>query len=86
MELMSSYKETDVGLIPVDWTESELGSHLRMPIRNGYSPVCPSDPTGIWILSLAAVTKDGFNSEGVKPAPRSDPRVLDNLLAPGELW
>ncbi|RUO93223.1 restriction endonuclease subunit S [Corallococcus sp. AB018] len=70
---------------PGDWSDSMLGHHLRTPIRNGYSPVCPTASTGVWMLSLSAVTEDGFNVAGVKPAPLNDDRVLDNLLVPGDI-
>jgi len=80
-ELKRGYKQTEVGGIP----KSTLGQNLRAPIRNGYSPVCPTSPTGTWILSLSAVTENGFNEDGVKPAPIGDARVLDNLLLAGDI-
>jgi type I restriction enzyme S subunit len=80
-DLKRGYKQTEVGVIP----DSTLGRNLRAPIRNGYSPVCPATPTGTWILSLSAVTENGFNEEGVKPAPIGDTKVLDNLLLAGDI-
>jgi type I restriction enzyme S subunit len=79
------YKQTEVGVIPIDWDETVVGAHLREAIRNGYSPVCPEQPTGVWILSLAALTPDGFDATGIKPAPLRDPQVQDNLLRDGDL-
>jgi hypothetical protein len=62
-----------------------LGSHLARRIRNGYSPICPEKPTGIWTLSLAAVTGDGFDPAGAKPAPLGDAKVRDFMLSPNDL-
>lgn len=67
------------------WRLSRLGENLREPIRNGYSPVCPTELTGKWILHLGAVTPSGFNPRAVKPAPAEDPRVDGALLQPGDL-
>ncbi|MBT1073961.1 restriction endonuclease subunit S [Geobacter grbiciae] len=72
-------------MIPEEWECSRLGCHLREPIKNGYSPICPSHPTGVWILSLSAVSSDGFNITGVKPAPANDPKIISNLLSAGDL-
>ena len=82
---MVGCKQTEVGPIPKDWSVSRLGENLREPIRNGYSPLCPSQPTGKWILSLSAVTQNGFDSSGVKPAPVGDPKVIENLLVDGDI-
>lgn len=71
--------------IPDGWCSSSLGEHLREPIKNGYSPVCPPHPTGMWTLGLAAVTPGGFDPRGKKPAPANDPRVAANLLVPGDI-
>lgn len=79
-EVKPGYKMTEVGVIPEDWEISQLGQHLRESIRNGYSPVCSSSPTGIWMLSLAAVTSNGFDPSGVKHAPANDKKVLLNCL------
>ncbi len=67
------------------WTPSILRAHLRAPIRNGYSPICASARTGTWILSLAAVTSEGFDPRGVKPAPLGDPQVEKALLVKGDI-
>ena len=85
MAVRPGQEQTKAVAIPEDWTESQLGAHLATQIRNGYSPVCPDSPTGIWILSLAAVTRYGFSSAGVKPAPLGDGAVLDNLLEAGDI-
>lgn len=72
-------------MTPKEWELGVLKDYIREPIRNGYSPVCPSLPTGKWILSLAAVTPSGFNPKGVKPAPLNDRRVDEASLQEGDL-
>ncbi len=85
MGVKPGYKRTEVGVIPKEWEVAHLGTQLSEPIRNGYSPVCPEQVTGRWMLSLSAVSADGFKTAGVKPAPSHDPRVDDNLLTEGDL-
>ncbi|MEA4857663.1 MAG: restriction endonuclease subunit S [Solidesulfovibrio sp.] len=80
MEVKPGYKMTEVGVIPEDWEVSCLGKELREPIRNGYSPVCPSFETGIWTLSLSSVTMNGFDASGIKPAPLEDRKIYQFLL------
>lgn len=79
------FKITEVGEVPEEWEVVPLAGHLREPIRNGYSPVCPTTPTGRWILHLGAVTFEGFNSKAVKPAPPDDSRLDGALVEPGDL-
>lgn len=79
------YKLTEAGVIPEEWNSSILLTHLKEPIRNGYSPRCPETPTGTWILSLSAVGFDGFNPNGIKPAPKNDPKIEQNLLRPQDV-
>lgn len=68
------------------WEACRILDMLREPIRNGYSPVCPQDPTGRWVLSLEALNDDGYNPKGIKPAPDGDEKllpfrlVLDDIL------
>lgn len=61
-----------------------LGTLLEQSPQNGYSPVCPDEPTGKWVLSLAALDGVGFNPKGVKPAPIDDPLVDKFRLEPGD--
>ncbi len=70
---------------PATWSVVPLGSLLREPIKNGYSPVCPREASGIWILTLSAVSSEGYNEKGVKPAPLEDERVLQNVLEVGDI-
>ncbi len=58
------------------WDKTTFASLVSEKIRNGYSPACPQDPTGAWVLSLDALTDDGFNPHGVKPAPVEDKGLL----------
>lgn len=59
-----------------NWEMTTFVTLLKEKIRNGYSPVCPQDPTGAWILSLEALNDEGFNCSGVKPAPIEDQGLL----------
>ncbi len=58
------------------WQPTTFASIIREKIRNGYSPACPQDPTGAWVLSLDALTDERFNSDGIKPAPIDDDGLL----------
>jgi len=80
-----TFKQTEIGQIPEAWEVVELGGLLREKIRNGYSPRCPSEPTGRWILHLGAVTADGYNQAATKPAPPNDAKVGAFLLDEGDL-
>lgn len=71
--------------VPMTWHVPKLGELLAEPIRNGYSPNCPSHPTGRWILSLSAVGPNGYQPAGVKPAPIDDLRVDDFQLIVGDI-
>lgn len=72
-------------MAPKDWETRALSALLREPIRNGYSPNCPDEPNGSWVLSLGAVTERGFNVNGVKPAPPGDEKVARFRLVPGDI-
>ena len=48
-------------MTPDGWRNVRLADVLSERIRNGYSPVCPSEITGKWILSLGAVTPNGLD-------------------------
>jgi type I restriction enzyme S subunit len=79
------FKMTEIGEMPMEWRVERLVALLREPIKNGYSPVCPTTPTGRWILHLGAVTHDGFNPNAVKPAPLDNPGVQAAILEQGDL-
>ncbi|MBP2297274.1 restriction endonuclease subunit S [Azospirillum rugosum] len=81
----SRFKRTEIGNVPAIWDVLPLPNLLREPVRNGYSPVCPTEPTGRWILSLGALTPDGFSAERVKPAPLDDVRLEGATLEDGDV-
>lgn len=74
-----------LGRIPNDWSETCLGALLLEPIRNGYSPISPNLPTGHWVMTLSAVSLEGYQSTGVKPAPLEDPNVQAAVAKPGDI-
>lgn len=76
--------ESPIGKVPAGWEVVSLKDLTEGPIRNGYSPVCPDEPTGRWILSLGALGPDGLDTHEVKPAPEGDARVNDFLLQSGD--
>jgi type I restriction enzyme S subunit len=71
--------------IPDGWSKYTLDEYLKEPIRNGFSPVCPEQSTGDWVLSLASVGFDGYSPLGAKPAPLGDPRVEASRLVAGDI-
>ncbi len=70
--------------LPVGWKKIKLKKLVTQDIKNGYSPNCPEEPNGSWILGLGNLTENGFNSSHAKPAPVDDTRVKDFLLASGD--
>ena len=78
------FKQTEIGEIPESWNIQKLRFLLSEPIKNGYSPICPKDPTGNWILNLSAVSPNGLNVKAVKPAPKNDLKVSKFLLHSGD--
>lgn len=78
------FKQTEIGDIPESWNIQKLRFLLSEPIKNGYSPICPKDPTGNWILNLSAVSPNGLNVKAVKPAPKNDLKVSKFLLHSGD--
>lgn len=67
------------------WRRTSLGSVLVEKPSNGYSPRCPNEPNGRWILSLGAVTERGYQPSAIKPAPLDDDKVSSFRLSPGDL-
>jgi type I restriction enzyme S subunit len=51
---------------------------------NGYSPVCPSEPTGKWILGLSALSERSLDVSQAKFAPMNDELVDRYQLQPGD--
>lgn len=70
--------------IPTGWRYSLLKSLINKEIKNGYSPNCPEEPNGCWILSLGNLTETGFDPAPAKPAPVDDIKVKEFLLEAGD--
>jgi len=70
--------------IPKGWQYLKLKKLLTQDIKNGYSPNCPEEPNGSWILSLGNLTENGFDPSPAKPAPKGDSRMKDFLLESGD--
>ncbi len=77
----SGYKQTKAGVIPEDWEVVRLKELLSKDIQNGYSPICPEETTGHWILSLGSLSRDRkLNIFDRKPAPINDLKVKQFVL------
>jgi type I restriction enzyme S subunit len=70
--------------VPNGWENIKLKRLITLDIKNGYSPNCPDEPNGSWILSLGNLTENGFDPLQAKPAPIDDIRVKDFLLESGD--
>lgn len=68
----------------MNWDRVKLESLLSRAIQNGYSPICPDQPRGKWILGLGALTGDGLDISQKKPAPHGDLKIKEYLLRPGD--
>ncbi|WP_419609563.1 hypothetical protein [Thiolapillus sp.] len=62
----------------MSWHKVKLKTLLSQPVQNGYSPVCPEEPNGKWILGLGALSDFGLDTTQIKPAPVDDSKV-DNF-------
>jgi len=70
--------------LPSSWKKLVLNDIVSDGFRNGYSPNCPDEPNGNWILSLGNMTDSGFNPKFAKPAPLNDAKVKNFSLKPGD--
>lgn len=61
-----------------------LGSLIEAPPQSGYSPICPNEPTGKWVLGLSALSERRLDLSEAKPAPIDEPLVDRFLLHPGD--
>ncbi|HFD86831.1 MAG TPA: restriction endonuclease subunit S [Gammaproteobacteria bacterium] len=68
----------------MSWHKVKLKTLLSQPVQNGYSPVCPEEPNGKWVLGLGALSGSGLDSTQIKPAPVDDSKVDNFLLRPGD--
>src|SRR3990172_1784148 len=71
-------------MLPKSWQIESLGSLLEESPQNGYSPNCPEEPTGRWVLGLGALTGNGLDFSQVKPAPINDILVDRFQVHPGD--
>jgi type I restriction enzyme S subunit len=74
-----------IGLIPSIWQTREIGSLLKEPPRNGYSPKEAPSWTGVLMLGLGCLTKEGFSPRQLKHAPANDGRMPKAILNDGDL-
>jgi len=70
--------------VPNGWKSLKLEELLTQGVRNGYSPNCPEEPNGSWVLCLANLTENGLDPSQAKPAPLDDNKTKDFLLRPGD--
>ena len=61
-----------------------LGSLLESSPQNGYSPICPENATGKWVLGLSALKGSSLDLKEAKPAPLDEPMVDRFFLKPGD--
>jgi type I restriction enzyme S subunit len=67
------------------WKQTPLGELLREPLRQGFSAVPATEPTGHWILSLGALTVEGLDPNAIKPVPLGEPRLERCRLRQGDV-
>lgn len=79
------YKESPLGWIPRAWSWGALGHWLIGKPKNGYSPQEAGEWTGIQMLGLGCLTKEGFFPAQLKPAPAGDKGLERVLLNEGDL-
>jgi len=68
----------------MSWARVKLKTLLSQQVQNGYSPVCPDEPNGKWVLGLGALSDFGLDITRIKPAPIDDSKVDNFLLSPGD--
>lgn len=79
------FVESELGLVPKEWTVRRLGTWLTQNPKNGYSPVAVEEWTGTVMLGLGCISHDGFAPSQLKNAPRDDLKVQKALLFDGDL-
>lgn len=79
------YQDSPVGWIPKGWDCGNLEAWLVGKPKNGYSPQEAPEQTGIQMLGLGCLTKDGFMPAQLKAAPRNDKRLTGAMLSTGDL-
>ncbi|MCQ4228517.1 restriction endonuclease subunit S [Pseudomonas stutzeri] len=79
------YKESPLGWIPREWSYGSLGTWLMGKPKNGYSPQEAGEWTGVQMLGLGCLTKEGFFGAQLKLAPAGDRGLEKALLNDGDL-
>lgn len=70
-------------MVPEGWEIRPLSTLVEQGFRNGFSPNAPEERTDRVVLSLSALTNNGFDRTALKPAPDSEP-VRRTELADGD--
>jgi len=89
MEVKPGYKQTEVGVIPVEWDTKTLGS-LTSLLTNGFVGTATSayveSDDGVTYVQGYNVQENGFNFHGIKRVSKSfHARNQKSCLAPGDL-
>ena len=50
----------------------KLKDVISTNVQNGYSPLCQEDSSGVWVLSLGALTGYSFDSSQIKAVSSSE--------------
>jgi len=79
------YKASPLGWIPKEWSWDTLDHWLTGKPKNGYSPKEAGEWTGIQMLGLGCLTKEGFLPTQLKPAPAADKGLDKARLNDGDL-
>lgn len=79
------YKASPLGWIPKEWSWDTLDHWLTEKPKNGYSPKEAGEWTGIQMLGLGCLTKEGFLPTQLKPAPAADKGLDRARLNEGDL-
>ncbi len=72
--------------LPEGWRWVRLGDLLKEPVQNGYSPQPAENPTGVWILSLSALSTIEIEDDTphLKPAPLEN-KIKEFFLQSGDI-
>ncbi|NJE62452.1 restriction endonuclease subunit S [Thermococcus sp. 21S7] len=72
--------------LPEGWRWVRLGNLLKEPVQNGYSPQPAENPTGVWILSLSALSTIEIEDDTphLKPAPLEN-KIREFFLQSGDI-
>lgn len=89
MQLATGYKQTEVGVIPEDWNETNLGEITTL-MTNGFVGTATSqyteDNTGVLYIQGYNVEENSFNFRGIKFVNRSFHKAhLKSCLREGDL-